>query len=654
MAKQKKKVEPPRIPKPELVQGIIRLHPRGFGFLLPEGKRGPKEEIFIPKHLTLHAVDGDRVEVAVKPEISPKGKEGKVLSVLERGRTHLAGTVHQIDKEGRPLVYVPILGSDSRVALEEGEAKVGDRVVIEILSWGERGGVTAGRLKNVIGTIESPADDIKAAVEEYSLSRDFPEVVLDSLKNLGNKIKPSEKKGREDLTKLPTITIDPDTAKDFDDALSIEKRKDGTFYLAVHVADVSHYVRPGTAVDEEARRRSNSTYFPGTCIPMLPEVLSNELCSLKPNVNRLAATIHMEFSPEGELIRYRVSRSVIKSDHRFTYKEARKVLDGKKKSPFYDMLQDMRELALLLKAIRKGRGSIELSLPDLFVKVDENGVPLGVEWEEYDITHQLVEEFMLKANEVVATHIAELGKPLTYRIHESPDMEDIEEFVRLVRSFELNIPDQPTPQEIQEVINQAASTPFASFVVGSYIRSMKLAVYSSANIGHHGLALEHYCHFTSPIRRYPDLVVHRLLFGGEGDLEEVDRVADMASTQERVSAKAEQSVKLLKKLRLLNIAPPKKEFVAYVSRVKPFGFAFEVVEMGLEGFFGFEDLGDDYYFYDEKKRSLEGRRTKESYFVGREIAVALQEIDLIFLEAKWYLITDTPRSGEKKKKRRRR
>jgi len=621
----------------EIVQGIIRLHPRGFGFLVPEGRFGNKEEVFIPRHLTMQAVDGDRVEVKVKSEISPKGKEGKVVNILERGRTHLAGTVFRINSKERPVVYAPILGSENHVILEEGDCKVGDRVILEVLSYGEKGERTTGKLKEIIGHIDNPTDDIKAAIEEYTLPPPFSEELIDSLKNLGDKVTKDDKKGREDLTKFLTFTIDPDTAKDFDDALSIIKRPDGSFYLAVHVADVSHYVKPGTLVDTEARKRLNSTYLPGVCIPMLPEILSNELCSLKPHVERLAATVHMEFKSNGDLIRFRTARSVIKSAHRFTYKEARQVIDGKKENPYRDALLHMKELALALKEIRKGRGSIELSLPDLIVRVDQKGVPTGLEWEEYDITHQLVEEFMLKANELVATHLTKEGKPVTYRIHEKPDDKDIEEFARLVRSFDIKVPENPTPHQLQEVLDQASKTPFASFVIGSYIRSMKMAIYSHENVGHHGLALENYCHFTSPIRRYPDLVAHRLLFGEQTTLEEVAELSDKASSQERVSAKAEQSVKLLKKLRLLEKETKDKEFVAYVSRVKQFGLTFEVAEYGLEGFFGFEDLGDDYFMYDEKTRSLTGKRTGANYFVGAKIGVFLQDVDLIFQEAKWYL-----------------
>jgi len=634
----------------EIVNGIIRLHPRGFGFLLPEGRWGSKEEVFIPRHLTMQAFDGDRVAVEVKAEVSAKGKEGKVVEIVERVRTHLAGTVFRINSKGRPVVYVPILGSENHVVLEDGEANVGDRVILEILTHGEQGIKATGKLEKIMGHIDRPGDDILSAVHEYTLPGSFSPELVQSLKNLGKTVNKSDMKGREDLTKFLTVTIDPETAKDFDDALSISKRKDGSFYLAVHVADVSHYVKPGTLVDDEARKRLNSTYLPGVCIPMLPEILSNELCSLKPDVERLAATVHMEFKPNGELIRFRMARSVIKSAYRFTYKEARQVIDGTLESPYRQALLQMKELALALKSIRKGRGSIELSLPDLIVRVNKEGVPTGIEWEEYDITHQLVEEFMLKANELVATHLTTAGKPVTYRIHESPDIEDIEEFARLVSSFDIKVPENPTSHQLQEVLDQAAKTPFASFVIGSYIRSMKMAVYSHENIGHHGLALENYCHFTSPIRRYPDLVVHRLLFGGEATLEEVASISDQASSQERVSAKAEQSVKLLKKLRLLKQEPKEKEFIAYVSKVKQFGFTFEVAEYGLEGFFGFEDLGCDYYVYNEKTRSLTGRRTGSNFFVGAKIGVYLQDVDLIFQEAKWYLSVEGGQENRRKKR----
>ena len=449
-------------------------------------------------------------------------------------------------------------------------------------------------------------------IEEYGIRSDFQKRVIKEAKNYGTSVSRTDIAQREDLRDWEIFTIDPDTAKDFDDALSLAKDKKGHYHLGVHIADVSHYVTPGSALDTEAALRCNSTYFPGTCLPMLPSVLSDNLCSLKEKVNRLTVSVLVEFDPEGNQVKYRIARTVIRSAKRFTYREAKEVLDRKKKSKHAKTLDLMVELCQLLKRKRYDRGSIEFAIPDLVIIVDEKGVPLRTDYVEYDITHQLVEEYMLKANELVATHITNQGKLVAYRIHDEPSEENMKEFATLARAFGYELPDRPTQAQLQKMFDEALQTPQGQHLASSFIRRMRLAVYSADNIGHYGLALTHYCHFTSPIRRYVDLVAHRIIFGDTPDQQMLDSISKMCSERERISAKAENSVSLLKKLRLLKSLKeedPYKEYEAIITRVKPHGLTFEVLEMMTEGFLHVSELENDYYVFEEREMRLRGRHT---------------------------------------------
>lgn len=643
----------PRKRNVDVVTGTIAIHPRGFGFVSLDDPSLYDKDVFIPRHLTENAVDGDRVEVEINPfSHSEKGPEGKVHTVIERGRTHLAGIVYDFTSEGTPLAYVPILGVEHQVSIKDsGEPlHIGERVILEVLRWGDDKKGTQTRLSHKIGDISDPSKDVSAAIEEYDLRGEFPKDVKKEAASLGKTVKTSEIKNREDFRSWEVFTIDPTTAKDFDDALSLSKDKNGNFHLGVHIADVSHYVKSDSPLDKEARTRCNSTYFPGTCIPMLPPSLSENLCSLKPNVNRLTASVLMTFDPGGSLSDYKIVKGVIKSKKRFTYREAKEVLDGRKKSPFSSTLKLMEELCFLLKKKRYERGSLEFCIPELRVIVDQNGVPTGTEFIPYDITHQLVEEFMLKANEVVATHLNKKGLDLTYRIHEEPNEDRMNEFVSLVNAFGFDLKENPTPEDLQKLFDEVLQTPYGTHLAISYIRRMKLAAYSPSNIGHYGLALSHYCHFTSPIRRYVDLIIHRQLFEKPISYTEIETVAKSCSEKERVSEKAERNVTLLKKLRLLKSMvdqEPRKEFEAVVTKIRNFGVYFEIDDLMLEGFLHVSELDDDYYRFDEKSGKLKGSYTGITFFAGDRFTVISKEIDLILLDAKWYFL-DKP--GKKRKK----
>ena len=488
---------------------------------------------------------------------------------------------------------------------------MGDRIVMEVLDWGSKETETLCRMSHHIGHISNPSCDVPAAIEEFGIRFDFPQRAVQEAQSVGTQVARKEIANREDLREIECFTIDPDTAKDYDDALSLTIDKKGQYELGVHIADVSHYVRSGTALDKEARLRCNSTYFPGVCIPMLPPELSDNLCSLKADVNRLTISVFISFDKEGNQLQYRIVRSVINSAKRFTYREAKQVLDGKKKSRHEPTLKKMVELCGLLKRKRYERGSIEFSIPEQIVLVDAQGVPQGLDYIEYDITHQMVEEFMLKANETVATHLNNLGKNLTYRIHDEPSEENLKDFSMLASAFGFDLSEIPTAKEMQKLLDEAMHTPYGQYLATSYIRRMRLAIYSPDNIGHYGLGLTHYCHFTSPIRRYVDLVVHRILFGESDDREGLEIIAADCSEQERISSKAESSVVLLKRLRYLKTLQekePQRQYEAVITRVKNFGFFFEVIELMLESFIHISDIGSDFYIFDEERMRLRGRR----------------------------------------------
>ncbi len=631
----------------DLVTGTIKVHPRGFGFVKPLDASLDFAEVFIPKHVTLNAVDGDTVDVQIGPgPHSPKGPEGRVVAIVKRGRTHLAGIVTCKSREDSYVVYAPMLGAANSVIVESGEQtlRIGDRIVMRVVSWGDKEEATRAKLANILGHIDDASCDVDAAIEEYELRKEFPAQVVKEAEALGQRVTAAEIQGRDDFRKTACFTIDPDTAKDFDDAVSLTKDRKGHYHLSVHIADVSHYVKPGSQIDLEAKKRCNSTYFPGRCIPMLPEELSNNLCSLKPNVNRLTISVIMHLDPDGQLVDYSIHRSVIKSAKRFTYKEAKAVLDGKVKSPYLNSLKLMIELCGHLKRQRYERGSVEFGLPELVVLVDEKGYPTGTDYVVYDITHQLIEEFMLKANELVAQHLTNQSKGVVYRVHDEPAEENMKDFSALANAFGFYLSPIPTAKEIQKLFDDAMKTPYGQYLATSYIRRMRLAEYSPTNIGHFGLNLTHYCHFTSPIRRYVDLVIHRALFQPTASPAELGNVADDCSEQERISAKAENNVVLLKKLRLLKehfSKTPYREYEAIITRVKPFGIYFEIMEFMMEGFIHVSDLGTDFFDFDEARMVLKGSRYGAIFKAGNRITVILKEVELITLNTRWDLVLDT-------------
>jgi ribonuclease R len=385
---------------------------------------------------------------------------------------------------------------------------------------------------------------------------------------------------------------------------------------------------------------------------MLPESLSNELCSLKPGVKRLTQSMLAEFDPQGNLVRYEIARTVIKSRKRFTYKEALAVIEKKKKSPHEPLLQRMVELCYLLKQKRFERGSIDFAIAEDVIMVDEKGVPLRMERVEYDITHQMIEEFMLKANEIVASHLNSQGKMLIYRVHEQPTADSFKDFYAFARTLGFYLPAEPTYRDIQKLFQEAKNSPLLPQLSVSFIRSMRLASYSPDNIGHYGLALEHYAHFTSPIRRYTDLIIQRLLFDELPSDCDIDAVAQKCSEKERISFRAESSVVKLKKLRLAATyfnEDPDRVYTAIITRIKPFALFFEVPLFDLEASLHISKIGNDYFEFNPQRMTFRGTRTGKTFSTGQVVHVKLDAIDYILLQTEWSFVPAPPTLQASKK-----
>lgn len=621
-----------------LAVGTISVHPvKGFGFVTITGIEKAKD-VFIPKHLIGNAVDGDTIEIEVT-DVTAKGPEGRVIAILKRSRSHLACTILEKTK-GHFLAYAPLLGEQKPVFVnnpKKVKLKEGDRIICKVSDWNDNNAVSADFVR-CIGHISDPSCDVTAAIEEFELPNGFTKEAIAEAKAFGKTVKTQD---RLDLTTLETVTIDPDTAKDFDDAISLTQDEKGHFLLGVHIADAAWYVKKGSHLDKEAFLRCNSTYFPGFCLPMLPHELSSDLCSLKPKVKRLAVSVLAEFDREGNLLDYKILRSVIKSQKRFAYEEAYAVLQKNKKSVYQPLLERMVTLCNLFKKKRRERGSIDFAMAEGKIVVDENGAPQGIVRIEYDITHQMIEEFMLKANEIVSIHLAKIGKEQIFRIHEEPSLDAFQDFFAYARALGFTVPAKPKPRDLQKLFEDAKNSPLAPQLSVSFIRSMKQAAYSPANIGHYGLALEYYCHFTSPIRRYTDLIAQRLLFNEEELDTDLDMISQVCSDKERLSMRAEQSVVLQKKLRLAAAAfekEPRKKFAATITRVKPFAVFFEVPDFYLESSIHVSELGNDYFEYNPKTLSFRGSRSGRTFSIGAPISVRLIGVDLIRQRAEWQIV----------------
>lgn len=644
-----------------LVTGYFETHRDGYGFVVLE--EPGKKDIFIPPRATLGAMDNDRVIARIE---NPVRRDGRIIRILERAHTRIVGTF-EVSRTG---FYVrpknKSLPFDLHIASKEkGRAKNRDNVVAEILSYPTDKRSPTGRIIKILDKPGNPKDEIEVIIDEFNLSRKFTHNVLEESRGLFSKIPIAppltplypplprgELKGgegglqmkRKDLRDLPTVTIDGERARDFDDAVSIQKM-DNKFRLWVHIADVAHFVGWDTEIDIEARRRGTSVYFPDRVIPMLPKDLSEDLCSLKPKVERLAFTVEMEFDSHGQRLSSMIYPSVIVSDERMTYTSLKKILIDKDKGErekytyLLHNFETMGELCNTLKARRLKRGSLDFDLPEPEVLLDIQGNPEAIIKAERNFAHMIIEEFMIAANEAVAEYFESLGVPTLYRIHEEPEPTRVEEVIRIINSLEtLKGRNTIITMGLLDLIRHIHGLPEEEIINLMVLRSLKQARYSAVNVGHFGLASKCYTHFTSPIRRYPDLIIHRILREilakkrlSDKRIQELEHmlpdIAFHSSRMERQSDDAERAV--LDAMRVWFMKDKTgEEFEGKVVSVTPFGLKIRLKDYYVEGFLHVSYMTDDFYQFDDKSKSLYGIHKKKRFTIGKELMVRIDRVDI--------------------------
>ncbi len=625
--------------KMNLIVGRVKTHPEGYGFVIPEAEG--EEDIFIGPRNLKEAMHGDRVVARIE-SIRRKGKEGSVIRILERKTRKVVG------KFMKAKNYSYVTPEDERILQEvfipEGEtkrARPNQIVVAEITQYPAGRARPEGRITHILGYPDDPEIEPQIIIHKYDLPHRFTSAALKEAQNLPPTPSSHEYKDRVDLRGIPTFTIDGENARDFDNAVSIEREKDGGVKLYVSISDVSHYVKEETALDNEAYSRGTSVYFPDRAIPMFPTELSNEICCLHPRVDRLTLTAELRYDGNGERKGVRFYPSVIRSDERLTYTLVRKILvdeEAELKRKFKHLLPSLELMADLCQELRRGRterGAIDFDLPEPEVILNLQGETEDVIRAERNLAHQIIEEFMIAANEAVAHFMEEKRFPFIYRIHEPPKKDAIDEFRRFISNlgYKMRKESDHSPKEFQRVLSDVKGRPEERVVNEILLRSMKWAKYSAKNLGHFGLASDGYTHFTSPIRRYPDLIVHRLLKQvlSEKEVKISDEVlakkADHLSDRERVAMEAEREILNRYRVRFMRDKIG-EEFEGIISGVAAFGFFVELKDIFVEGLVRVTSLHDDYYQYHEKKYCLVGERTHKTFRLGDEVKVRVDRVDV--------------------------
>ncbi len=626
--------------KMNLLTGELICHPDGFGFVRPE-EGG--EDIFINPRKLGGAMHGDLVVARVEGYKDRGRREGKVIRVVKRAHKVVTGRFERgkgfgvvVPSDERILERIVIPPRETRGAVE------GTIVTVEITRWPGPDTVPAGKILEVLGDPEDPDVEAEVILKKFGLPNRFPAAVEREVKDVPMTVGEADAEGRVDLRGFTTVTIDGETARDFDDAVSIDRTAHG-WRLRVSIADVSRYVKEGSEIDTEAYARSTSVYFPDRCVPMLPEALSNGICSLNPGVDRLTMTAELEFDSGGRVTKKRFYESVIKSAERMTYTNVKKLLHNEDEAlteRYSAILADLRLMAELAEKLSEGRkeaGSIDFDLPEPQIIIDIEGNVEDIVRSERNVAHRLIEEFMLAANRAVAEEFSSKDIPFLYRIHEEPDEESIRDFVEFIAGFGLHFKSGGGPKAFQKILKSVEGKPEERLINHVLLRSMKQAVYSEENAGHFGLAFRDYTHFTSPIRRYPDLIVHRLLkllIHGRYGHDVRDRVetllpemAGHTSARERKAMEAEREIADLKKCQFMRDKAG-ESFEGFITGVTSFGLFVELKDYFVEGLVHISTLLDDYYIFDEKRHALTGEHTKRAFRLGDPAKVTITKVDL--------------------------
>ena len=635
--------------KMDLVVGRLTTNPGGFGFVVPDQPDPDAErpDIYIPAANLSEAMHGDRVVVRIERR-TERGAEGRIIRILERSQSSIVGR-YEVDDAG--LGYVAPF--DKRVLTDvqvptgqSSSAEPGEMVLVEITRWPSATRGPVGKVVEVLGRIDEPGVDTQIIIRKFGIPDKHSEESIAEATRLGTVVKERDIKGRTDFRNVTTVTIDGEHARDFDDAITIERLPNGHFWLGVHIADVSHYVTEGSALDEEAYERGTSVYFTERAVHMFPSELATGLCSLNPNVDRLVQSCLMEVDRQGAVVRYEMHDGVINSDARMTYTAVNAILTDRdpeamfEYQPLVPMFEQMRELFDTLNRRRRRRGSIDFDLPEAEVILSEIGQIEAIVASERNIAHRIIEEFMLLANETVAAHLENNGVPALHRVHEAPDAKKVEEFEAFITTLGYSLAARGralTPKHFQKLIDRMKGTPEERPIAALMLRTMQKARYDAASLGHFGLAVEHYTHFTSPIRRYPDLVVHRMLRESrQGPIadarreeleEELPETARHASEMERRANEAERELLQWKKVRFM-ANKVGDEYGGYVTGVAPFGLFVELIEHYVEGLVHVSSMADDYYRFVEQEHVLRGEHTKKMYRLGDRVDVQVVRVDM--------------------------
>jgi ribonuclease R len=676
----------------DLVTGKLSIHQAGYGFLVPETPGQP--DIFIAAENIGTAMHGDRV-VARLARDEPYGRikgrrEGRVIRILERAHDTIVGTLQRSrnfyyvvpddprfvhDVYVRPEARNHGATGSSSLTGHRPVATVGDKVVVRLYPWESRHVNPEGKIIEVLGPASAPGIDMLSIIRKYHLPAEFPKSVLDEAERIPKTVDAKQVEGREDLRGEFIITIDPDDARDFDDAIHVEKIG-SSWRLGVHIADVAAYVEPGSALDREARQRGNSVYLPDRVIPMLPERLSNGVCSLNPGVDRLTHSVFIHFDKCGVVKSARFVRSVIRSAQRLTYKQAYAILKSPPRDQLGERLHLAWELAAVLRRKRFEHGALDLDFPEVKVWVDKDGYPVKLERVENDESHQLIEEFMLVANEAVARELKKRAIPTIYRVHENPDPEKLAEYREFVLGFNYRVGDLASRAELQRLLSSIRGKPEEQALKIALLKSLKRARYDPRPLGHYGLAKVNYLHFTSPIRRYADLVVHRAL-GRDGtalpsassramqrqsrkgtpyhpDVAEIASISEHISATERTAADAETDATQMKKLEFFQRQLDRRNpqiFGATIVDVRNYGLMVELPDALITGLVHVSSLTDDFYLFEPARRQLIGRRSRKRFSVGDEVSVFVVRVDAFKRQVDFAIALASEASTKRRHKR---
>src|SRR5437773_3401888 len=669
-------------PAADLIAGKLHIHQAGYGFLISEKQGEP--DIFIAAENIGTAMHGDRVVARVSPDV-PSGRikgrrEGRVIRILERAHDTIVGTLQRsrnfnyvVPDDPRFVhdVYVRPVAAVREDRRSETAATVGDKVVVRLEDWQSRHVNPEGEIIEVLGPASAPGVDVLSIIRKFHLPTEFPSDVLEQAERIPESVDAQQIARREDLRNQFIVTIDPDDARDFDDAIHVEKLANGGWQLGVHIADVAAYVEPGSALDREARRRGNSVYLPDRVIPMLPERLSNGVCSLKPEVDRLTHSVFIQFNKRGVAKSARFAPTVIRSAHRLTYKEAYAILTSPPRDRLGERIHLAWELAALLRRKRFEHGALDLDFPEVKVCVDTQGEPIRLERVENDESHQLIEEFMLAANEAVARELKKRAIPTIYRVHENHDPDKLAEYRELELSFGYKVGDLTHRAELQRLLAEIRGKLEEQALKVGVLKSLKRARYDPQPLGHYGLAKTNYLHFTSPIRRYADLVVHRAL-GRDGTplpsaasrtterrsrsdtpyhmgIAEITSIAEHISTTERNAADAEIDAAQMKKLEFFQRQLDQRNpqiFRAAIVDVRNYGLMVELPDALITGLVHVSSLADDFYLFEPARRQLIGRRSRKRFSVGGEVPVFVVRVDAFKRQIDFAIASDAPRKRD--------